>query len=263
MEERKIKLTFGYQGTAYYGFQRQNNGPSIQAEIEKVLKHILRHETKIVASGRTDSGVHAREQVAHFVTTSRIPADRLVPAMNTFLPDDIVVLHAVDVPMDFHARYDVTEKTYKYRILNQDTPDPFIRDWAYHVKAPLDIEKMRAAAAYFLGTHDFTSFCSMRTQVEDKVRTIYEVTIEVTQRDKFVPGQGLDIWLTFRGNGFLYNMVRMMTGALVEVGKGRWEVDYVKWMLEAKNGTIAKANVPPQGLYLWKVEYRKSTPPGV
>jgi tRNA pseudouridine38-40 synthase len=255
MEGRKIKITFGYQGTAYYGFQRQKNGPSIQQEIENVLARILQHETVIVASGRTDSGVHAREQVAHFRTTSRIPAERLVPAMNTFLPDDIVILDAVDVPATFHARYDVVEKTYKYRILNQRVPDPFIRDWAYQVKAPLDIEKMRKAAEYFVGTHDFSSFCCVRTQVEDKVRTVYEVRIDVQKRDDFVPGQGLDIWLTFRGNGFLYNMVRMMTGALVEVGKGRWDVEYVKQLLDAKDPNVGKENVPPHGLYLWKVNY--------
>ncbi|ERI06754.1 tRNA pseudouridine synthase A [Aneurinibacillus aneurinilyticus ATCC 12856] len=258
MEWRKIKLTFGYQGTAYYGLQRQTNGPSIQLEIEKVLARVLQHDTVIVASGRTDSGVHAREQVAHFRTTSRIPAERLIPAMNTLLPDDIVVLNAEDVPMDFHARYHVVEKTYRYRLLNQPIPDPFLREWSQHIKAPLDLEKMRAAANYLIGTHDFTSFCSVRTKVEDKVRTIYEILIEEYERDAALPHQGKDIWLTFRGNGFLYNMVRIIVGTLVEVGKGKWQVDDVKAMLEAKNRDVAGITAPPHGLYLWKVEYRKS-----
>jgi tRNA pseudouridine38-40 synthase len=177
--------------------------------------------------------------------------------MNTFLPDDIVVLNAEDVPMDFHARYDVVEKTYRYRVLNQPIPDPFLREWSQHVKAQLDIEKMRAAAAYLVGTHDFTSFCSVRTKVEDKVRTVYEIRIDEYERDHALPNQGKDIWFTFRGSGFLYNMVRIMVGTLVEVGKGKWQVEDVKKMLDARNRDIAGITAPPHGLYLWKVEYGK------
>ncbi|WP_027415387.1 tRNA pseudouridine(38-40) synthase TruA [Aneurinibacillus terranovensis] len=267
MEWRKIKLTFSYQGTAYFGLQRQKNGPSIQEEIEKALRKILEHEAALVSSGRTDSGVHARMQVAHFRTNHPIPANRLPYAMNTILPDDIVILEACDVPQNFHARYHVTEKTYRYRLLNQLFPDPFLRDWAYHVRAPLDLDKMRRAAAYLIGTHDFTSFCSVRTKVVDKVRTLHEIRIEETQRDTGIPGQGKDIWLTFRGNGFLYNMVRMMTGTLLEVGRGKVPAEHVKWLLEIKNGDIAKINAPPHGLYLWEVRYDEpsslSTVPGV
>lgn len=256
MQERKIKLVFSYQGTAYHGFQRQRVLPSVQEEMEKVLSRIVGHEAVLVVSGRTDAGVHARQQTAHFMTTSRIPAERLVPAMNTFLPDDIVILESTQMPDDFHARYDVVEKMYRYRILNQRVPDPFLRDWSYHVKVPLDIEQMRKAAAHFVGTHDFTSFCSVRTHVEDKVRTVFEVRIDVEERNPYVSGQGWDIWLSFRGSGFLYNMVRMLTGALVEVGKGRWTADYVKELLDSKNPSVGKENVPPQGLYLWEVKYK-------
>jgi tRNA pseudouridine38-40 synthase len=255
MEWRKIKLTFSYQGTAYYGLQRQKNGPSIQEEIEKVLARILGHEAVLVASGRTDSGVHARMQVAHFRTSHGIPADRLPLAINTFLPDDIVILEAMEVPDSFHARYHVVEKTYRYRVLNQRAADPFLRDWACHVRSPLDIDKMRTAASYFIGTHDFTSFSSIRTRAEDRVRTVYEIRLEDTLRDSTLPAQGQDIWLTYRGNGFLYNMVRMMTGALLEVGKGRMQADDVKRMLDAKDALLRKVNAPAHGLYLWDIQY--------
>ncbi|GAO52873.1 tRNA pseudouridine synthase A [Aneurinibacillus tyrosinisolvens] len=255
MERRKIKLTFSYQGTAYYGFQRQRNGPSVQKTMEDALRKILKQETTLHASGRTDSGVHARQQVAHFCTAARMPADRIPVAINTILPDDIVVLEAVDMPADFHARYYVTEKTYKYRLLNQRPADPFLREWAQHVKIPLNLEKMRRAAAYLVGTHDFTSFCSTRAVVEDKVRTIHEIRIEESKRDDSLPGQGFDIWLTFRGSGFLYNMVRIMTGTLVEVGKGKWEAEDVRRMLEARNRDIAGITAPAHGLYLWEVKY--------
>ncbi|WCK54792.1 tRNA pseudouridine(38-40) synthase TruA [Aneurinibacillus sp. Ricciae_BoGa-3] len=255
MQWRKIKLTFSYQGTAYYGLQRQKNGPSIQEEIEKVLARILGHEAVLVASGRTDSGVHARMQVAHFCTSHSIPADRLPLAINTFLPDDIVILEALDVPQSFHARYHVIEKTYRYRVLNQRVADPFLRDWACHVRSPLDLEKMRMAASYLTGTHDFTSFSSIRTRTGDRVRTVYEIRIEETLRDTALPAQGRDIWLAYRGSGFLYNMVRMMTGALLEVGKGRMQVDNVKRMLDAKDALIKKVNAPAHGLYLWDIQY--------
>lgn len=257
MQERKIKLVFSYRGTAYHGFQRQRVLPSVQEEMEKVLKRLVGHEAPLAVSGRTDAGVHARYQTAHFITTSNIPGERFVQAMNTFLPEDIVVLESKEMPFDFHARYDVVEKTYRYRILNQRQADPFLLDRAYWVRVPLRIEQMRAAAEHLIGTHDFTSFCSVRTHVDSKVRTIYEIRIDVEEREPYVKGQGQDIWLTFRGSGFLYNMVRMLTGALLEVGKGRWTPEYVKEMLASKSPSVRKVNVPPQGLYLWDVRYKE------
>lgn len=188
--KRKIKIIFAYEGTAYYGFQTQKNGPSVQDTMEQALAKILKEPVKLIASGRTDSGVHAKGQVAHFTTTARMPADRISYAMNTLLPDDIIVWSTEEVPLDFHARYDVKDKTYRYRILNQRFHDPFLRNWSWHVKTPLNVEKMREAAAYLVGTHDFTSFCCVRTKIEDRVRTLYRVTIEAIPRDSVVPGQG-------------------------------------------------------------------------
>lgn len=263
--KRKIKIVFAYEGTAYCGLQIQKNGPSVQAEMEKALAKILKEQVKLIASGRTDSGVHARGQVAHIVTHTRMPAERIAYAMNTILPKDIIVWSSEEASLDFHARYNVKEKTYRYRILNQPFHDPFLRNWSWHIKRRLDVEKMKQAASYIVGTHDFTSFCSIRTRIENRVRTLHEVSIDVTPRDTSVPGQGHDIWITCRGNGFLYNMVRVITGTLVEVGLGKWSVEDVQGMLAGQDRNIAGITAPSQGLYLWDVCYESQMPtrPGV
>lgn len=249
---RKMRLTVSYDGTNYHGFQVQPTGPTIQGELEKALSKVTGKQIRVIGSGRTDAGVHARGQVIHFETDSTIPPDRWPAALNVLLPDDIVVTEGKEVPPDFHARYDVAAKTYRFLIDNHRVKNVFLRNQAWFVPQPLDIERMAAAAGRLIGEHDFTSFSSAKTGVENRVRRIYHIDI-----DK----EGRLIWFTFRGNGFLYNMVRIITGTLVEIGKGKREPGEMAEILAARDRTKAGKTAPPQGLYLWSVEYANTTQP--
>ncbi|RXT05336.1 tRNA pseudouridine(38-40) synthase TruA [Ammoniphilus sp. CFH 90114] len=248
MEElRKVKCTVSYDGGNYGGYQLQENFVTIQQVLEEALKKVIKRPVRIYASGRTDAGVHARGQVFHFQTPVILPEDRWPLAMNCLLPEDISVLAATYVPDSFHARFDVKEKTYRYCLWNRRIPDVFLRRYSWHIPYALDLEKMREGAQYLIGEHDFTSFCSVKAVVEDKVRKIYDIAIE-EQNDG-------EVWFTFRGKGFLYNMVRIIVGTLVNVGAGKIQPADVRRILEGRERTLAGKTAPAQGLFLWEVKY--------
>ena len=243
---RRIKLIVAYDGTEYSGWQIQPEAPTIEMYLDKAICELTGENVHVTGASRTDAGVHAYGNVAVFDTESTIPGDRFTFALNRFLPDSIVIQDSWEVAGDFHPRHCNTRKTYEYRILNTAVPLPQKRNFTWHVAGSIDIEKMREAAAYIVGEHDFKSFCCVRTQAESTVRIIY--SLEVLQ-------EGSEIIIRIKGNGFLYNMVRIITGTLIQVGKGRFKPEYVKQMLEANDRTVAGQTAPPQGLTLVGIEY--------
>ena len=243
---RRIKLVVAYDGTEYCGFQVQNNGPTIEGELNKVLSELFKEDIRVIGASRTDSGVHAYCNVAVFDTQARMPAEKMVYAINQRLPEDIRVQESSEVAADFHPRHTDSRKTYEYRIYNAAVQNPMKRRYALWNYYKLDVEKMKEAATYLVGEHDFKSFCSADTQVESTVRTVYEVS--VTQ-------SGEDIVISVSGNGFLYNMVRIIAGTLLEVGKGRIEPNEMPRILEAKNRQASGPTAPPHGLTLVKYEF--------
>ena len=243
---RRIKLIVAYDGTEYSGWQIQPEAPTIEMCLDKAIHELTGENVHVTGASRTDAGVHAYGNVAVFDTESTIPGDRFTFALNRFLPDSIVIQDSWEVSVDFHPRHCDTRKTYEYRILNTAVPLPQKRNFTWHVAGSIDIEKMKEAAAYIVGEHDFKSFCCVRTQAESTVRTIY--SLEVLQ-------EGSEIIIRIKGNGFLYNMVRIIAGTLIQVGKGRFKPEYVTQMLEAKDRTVAGQTAPPQGLTLVGIEY--------
>lgn len=243
---RRIKLVVAYDGTEYCGFQVQNNGPTIEGELNKVLSELFKEDIRVIGASRTDSGVHAYCNVAVFDTNARMPAEKMVYAINQRLPEDVRVQESSEVAADFHPRHTDSRKTYEYRIYNASVQNPMKRRYALWNYYKLDVEKMKEAATYLVGEHDFKSFCSADTQVESTVRTVYEVS--VTQ-------SGEDIVISVSGNGFLYNMVRIIAGTLLEVGKGRIEPNEMPRILEAKNRQASGPTAPPHGLTLVKYEF--------
>jgi len=243
---KRLKMTVAYDGTDYSGFQIQPNQVTVQGVIEQALARITGESLQIVGSGRTDAGVHARGQVFHVDTNSSIPLEKWAYILNQHLPDDIVIRQVEEVPPTFHARFDVKQKEYRYCIDNRPVPDVFFHRYADHIRHPLDLEKMRQAARYLLGEHDFTSFCSAKTWVENKVRTIYQ--LDVRQEGPFV-------WVICRGNGFLYNMVRIIVGTLVEVGLHKRDPASIPEVLAARDREQAGKTAPAKGLTMWEVIY--------
>ncbi|GGD03206.1 tRNA pseudouridine synthase A [Thalassobacillus devorans] len=245
---QKLKGIIQYDGTAFAGYQVQPNGRTIQAEIETALQKMHKGQTvKVTASGRTDAGVHAVGQMIHFTSDLDIPPEGWERALNAMLPDDIRIDDIQYADAGFHARYDTKGKEYRYKILNQKDPDLFRRYYSYHVPQKLDIAAIKEACRYLEGEHDFTSFCSARSTVKgDKVRTITKADIQP---------EGNELVFIFRGTGFLYNMVRILVGTLLEVGKGERKPEEVIAMIEAKDRSAAGKTAPPHGLFLWEVFY--------
>lgn len=243
---RRIRLRVAYDGTAYCGWQVQPEVPTIEGELNQAISRLTKEEIIVIGASRTDAGVHAKGNIAVFDTESTIPADRFVYALNPLLPEDIVVVASDEVEADWHPRHCDTEKTYEYKILNSKFPDPMRRRDTYHVSFDLDLEKMREAAGYLKGEHDFKSFCNVHTQVEDTVRTIYD--LEVEKEEELIT-------IRVRGNGFLYNMVRILAGTLIGVGRGAIDPEQIPLILEAKDRQAAGMTVPPQGLRLVKIDY--------
>ena len=239
-------IYMAYDGTNYCGWQVQPNGITIEEVLNKTLSKLTGENILVIGASRTDSGVHAMGNVAVFDTESTIPAEKMAVALNQRLPDDIVIMKSEEVALDFHPRYCDCSKTYEYHIINSRIPIPTKRLTNYFVSYVLDIEKMRKAAAYLVGEHDFVSFCNVRTDVENTVRTI-------TSLDILTDGNKIIIRIT--GNGFLYNMVRIIVGTLIRVGRGFYEPEKVKEILEAKNRMAAGVTAPAHGLMLGKIDY--------
>ena len=247
---RRIKLTVAYDGTNYCGWQVQPNGITIEEMLNRAISKLTKESIAVIGASRTDSGVHARGNVAVFDTESSIPGDRFSYALNQRLPEDIVVVKSEEVPLDWHPRYCDCTKNYEYRILNTKTPDPLRRMNYTFVSFDLDVDKMREAAAYLVGEHDFASFCCVRTNAGTTVRTIYKLDIE--ERPE---ADGRELIIRVSGNGFLYNMVRIIAGTLIRVGRGFYTSEQVKDILDAKDRQAAGLTAPPQGLVLAGIDY--------
>ncbi|NLJ90076.1 MAG: tRNA pseudouridine(38-40) synthase TruA [Clostridiales bacterium] len=243
---RRILLKVAYDGTNYNGWQKQPDVVTIEGTINETLSRILEEDISIIGASRTDAGVHALCNIAVFDTNTSIPAEKIAFALNRRLPRDIVIQESREVPLDFHPRDSESIKTYEYTILNTKFPLPTKRLYSYHVHKDINIEAMKEAAKYLEGTHDYKSFCLAKTQVYTTVRTVYSITI-----DK----EGDIIKFTFKGNGFLYNMVRCIVGTLVYVGRGVYPPEYVKEILEKRDRQEAGPNAPAQGLILANIEY--------
>ena len=242
---KRIKLVAAYDGTAYHGWQLQPGVRTIEGELNKALCSLLGEEIQVIGASRTDTGVHALCNVAVFDTDSPIPGEKFAYALNQRLPEDIRIRESAQVEPDFHPRRCNSRKTYEYRILNASFPIPTKRLYSYFTYVPLDVERMQQGAAYLIGEHDFKSFCAADAVVETTVRTIYELQVERQQEE---------ILIRVCGNGFLYNMVRIIAGTLMEVGRGRLEPETVKEILDARDRQAAGPTAPACGLTLVKYE---------
>lgn len=256
---RNVLMTVSYDGTNYYGFQTQPGGNTIQNHLEAAIAHLTREEVKIHGSGRTDAGVHAREQPFHFITSSHIPIERWRMALNGRLPLDIRVTSAKEVPLDFHSRRSAKRKTYRYSINGNRVPDVFQRNFQYHHPGKLDVSAMRESLACLIGTHDFTSFASRRSTKASHVRTIFSAHIDVdTSLDYSGTREQGIIHFYISGSGFLQHMVRIIMGTLLEIGEGKRRPEEMKFILEQKNRTAAGPTAESKGLMLWNVEYSEN-----
>lgn len=243
---KRVFMKIAYDGTNYCGWQMQINGITVEEVINKELSALLNENILVIGASRTDSGVHAIGNVAVFDTETKIPADKICFALNQRLPDDIRIQESFEVPKDFHPRYCKTKKTYEYKILNARFPMPMERLYSHFVFLPLNIEKMQEACKYIIGEHDFKSFCSSRSQVENTIRCVY--SLDVTKENNM-------LHITISGNGFLYNMVRIIVGTLIKVGLGVYPPEHVKEIIEAKDRNVAGPKAPACGLTLVGIEY--------
>lgn len=243
---KRVKLVVAYDGTAYSGWQVQPNGLTIEEVLNTHLTELLREPIHVIGASRTDAGVHAMGNVAVFDTSARMPAEKISYAMNTRLPADIRIQDSREAPKDFHPRFTRTIKTYEYRICNRTFLNPMERLYSLFYYRPLDVEAMKRAAAYLVGEHDFSSFCTHKPEITNHVREIYSFTVEKS---------GDLITLRVRGSGFLYNMVRILAGTLIRVGVGMFSPEDIPAILEAKNRDLAGETARPEGLTLMKIEY--------
>ena len=244
---RNIKLTIEYDGKEFHGWQKQPNQLNIQGEIERAISEVTKEKgIELNASGRTDAGVHALGQVANFKTNSMIPIEKMAVAINSRLKQSIVIKKAEEVDERFHSRYHCKKKTYRYVINNSENGTAIYRNLECHIPQKLDIEKMKQAVQYFKGEHDFKAFKASGTSSKSSVRVIYQATVEKKEEK---------IWIELTGNGFLYNMVRIIAGTLVEVGMGKILPEEIPKIIESKQRVRAGKTLPPQGLYLIQVQY--------
>lgn len=241
-------MVVAYDGTNYCGWQVQPNGITVEEVLNRSLSNLLGEKIEVMGASRTDSGVHSLGNVAVFDTNTRMPADKIAFALNQRLPEDIVVQGSCEVPSDWHPRYQESTKTYEYRILNRTFRMPTRRLDTYFYHYPLDVEQMSEAASYLVGTHDFASFCAANAQVKSTVRTIYSCT---AQKENDI------ITIRVTGNGFLYNMVRIIAGTLIEVGAGKRRPEEIKDILAAENRDAAGPTAPAQGLTMMGIEYKQ------
>lgn len=246
MEKKRIRITVAYDGTNYHGWQIQDNGNTIEAELNKCLSELLGEEIRVIGASRTDSRVHALGNVAVFDTQNPMPASKIPYALNQRLPEDIRIQRSEEVSPNWHPRHCESRKTYEYRIYRAEFPMPVKRLYSYFTYHTLNVERMREAAAYLEGKHDFKSFCQTGAQVENTVRIIYALWVEE---------QGQDLVIRVCGNGFLYNMVRIIVGTLLEVGQGKREPESMPDILAAGDRAAAGATAPAHGLTLMKYEF--------
>lgn len=246
----RVRLTVAYDGTAYHGWQIQDNGVTIESELNRCLSELLGEPVRVIGASRTDVGVHALGNIAVFDTVSRMPAEKISYALNQRLPEDIRVQKSEEVAPDWHPRRCESRKTYEYRIYRAEFPMPVKRLYSYFLYCHLDVERMREAAGCLEGEHDFKSFCQTGSQAESTVRTIHFLQVEE---------QGADLVIRVCGSGFLYNMVRIIAGTLIEVGQGKREPASMTAVLEAKDRKAAGATAPAHGLTLIKYEFVRET----
>ncbi len=246
-EVKRICLTVAYDGTNYHGWQVQNNGITIESELNRCLTDLFREPIEVIGASRTDSGVHALGNIAVFDTTSRMPAEKISYALNQRLPEDIRIQKSEQVADDWHPRKCDSRKTYEYRIYRAQFPMPVKRLYSLFTYHELNVNWMQEAAAYLEGEHDFKSFCQTGAQVESTVRTLYSVEVEEQGEN--------DLVIRVCGNGFLYNMVRIIVGTLLEIGQGKRDPMDIFTILEARNRSAAGPTAPAQGLTLVKYEF--------
>ncbi|NLZ38984.1 MAG: tRNA pseudouridine(38-40) synthase TruA [Firmicutes bacterium] len=242
---KNIKLILSYDGTNYCGFQRQKNGITIQEKLEQAIQTVFGKAIRLTAAGRTDAGVHALGQVVNFRVATSIPIDRIPYALNANLPKDIIVRSAEIVPADFHARYSAKSKVYRYTIDNAEYPRVFTRHYSFHIGYPLNLALMQEAAEALLGKHDFKSFMASGSSVQTTERHLMRLDVE--ERQQYIE-------ITAEANGFLYNMVRIIVGTLIEVGRGKRPPDLTP-VLKARNRAAAGWTAPPHGLVMLEVKY--------
>lgn len=258
---RRILLRAAYDGTNYHGWQVQPNAKTIEGELNRVLTQLTGEKIQVTGASRTDAGVHALGNVAVFDTASKIPAEKFSYALNQRLPEDIVIQSSLQVADDFHPRHCDCCKTYEYDILNRTFPLPAYRNTAYFLYGDLDLDAMRRACQAFPGEHDFASFCAAGAQVQTTVRTIY--SLEVLEQPLAVTERGVSsqrsperlLTIRVRGNGFLYNMVRIIAGTLVEVGRGHIRPEEVEGIIAACDRAKAGPTAPARGLRLVEIKY--------
>lgn len=243
---RNLLFEISYNGSRYHGWQVQQNAITVQQVVQDSIERLFQERLDISGCSRTDTGVHANQYFFHMKTESKIPCNNIQRAMNTSLPDDIVVLGCSEAPLDFHARYSCTGKEYVYQIWNAEYGNPFLQDMVYHYRYPLRIDRIQQAMQYLLGTYDFSSFCALHTDVEDKTRTIFDARVEQ---------EGNLIKLFFRGDGFLYNMVRIMVGTLLFVSEGKIQPEQIPEIIQKKDRSLAGKTAPARGLYLNRIFY--------
>ena len=244
---RNIKLTIEYDGKEFNGWQKQPNKLNIQGEIERAISSITQEENiELIASGRTDAGVHSLGQVANFKTNSKLPIEKIAIAINSQVKKSIRIVGAEEVEERFHSRYNCKQKTYRYVINNSEYGSAVFRNFEYHMPIKLDVEKMKQAVVHFVGQHDFAAFKSSGTSSKSSVRTIYQAEVK-RENDRII--------IELTGNGFLYNMVRIISGTLVEVGLGKISPNDIPQIIENKDRTKAGKTLPPHGLFLVEVKY--------
>lgn len=248
---KRVRMVVSYDGTAYRGWQLQSNGITIEEVLNRELTALLKEPISVIGASRTDSGVHARGNIAVFDTENRMPADKICFALNQRLPEDIRVQRSEEVPADWHPRKANCTKTYEYKVLNRKISMPLERLYAHFCYFNLDLDKMREAAAYLVGEHDFKSFCTVRTQAEETVRTIY--SLDITKQEDMIT-------IRISGSGFLYNMVRIIAGTLLEVGMGAYPPEHMEEILDARDRQAAGRTAPARGLTLVSMEYQKELP---
>ena len=241
-----LVLTLRFEGSSFCGWQTQPNGPTVQAALEYAIQLVTGEAVRVTGSSRTDAGVHAQQFVCNFQSGTAIPCDRLPAALNFYLPEAVAVLNCAEAQPGFHARYDCKAKTYRYHIHNARVRDPFLLRRALLEPLPLDEALLSREAEAFLGTQDFTSFCAAGGSAKTTVRTISRFD---------VLREGEEVYFFVRADGFLYNMVRIMTGTLLDIAKGRLPQGSIPGILAARDRTQAGATAPAQGLMLWEVEY--------